>query len=32
MKSDVLVHIAADGVNKNFKNIYDVNIFRSLAF
>ena len=30
-KSDVLVHIAADGVNKNFsKNIYDVNIFRSL--
>ena len=29
--SDILVHIAADGVNKNFsKNIYDVNIFRSL--
>ena len=30
-KSDILVHIAADGVNKNFsKNIYEVNIFKSL--
>ena len=30
-KSDILVHLAADGVNKNFsKNIYEVNIFKSL--
>ena len=30
-KSDVLVHIAAEGVSNNFsKNIYEVNIFKSL--
>ena len=30
-KSDILVHIAAEGISNNFsKNIYDVNVFKSL--